>query len=149
MNPRFIVQRTLSGLRSVSVVGIEARSEQEALEKAERLLANGTFWDNTNEHPLLSHLTEEDQGDVSLTVTPLTPGASWPEQHASAQQSTHTELAFAAAQALVSAYQEARGSIDWSDLDEAYQLALQALGQEHKECQDDEVLDQDDPAATL
>ena len=129
---KYVVQYTLPYEHRV-MVGIEADSSDEAVRKAESLFDAGDIWQDTAAVPLLFDDYEE-AGDSSLHFTveqELANEAPWPEADASVRALRRRDAAFLASRLLVEAYRrgEARcGSIDWEDLDQAYQAALRASG---------------------
>ena len=76
---------------------------------------------------------EETGDDDSLVFTvdqELAPEEPWPEPASCVKEVRRREAAFAAARLLVNAYdrgEENVGSIDWNDLDHAYEVALKAV----------------------
>ena len=129
---KYIIQYTLPYEHRV-MVGIEAESREAAITRANELFEQGDIWDDTQEVPLLYDDFEE-TGDAGIplefTVEDEISG-DWPEADASVKEIRRRDAAFQAARLLVEAYrrgEECGGSIDWDDLDQAYQAALQAAG---------------------
>jgi len=127
---KYVIQYALPYEHRV-MVGIEAPSRDEAIARASELFDQGNIWDDTPEVPLLFDDFEE-QGDTGVplefTVEDEVSG-DWPEPNASVKAIRRRDAAFQAARLLVEAYRrgdERGGSIDWDDLDQAYQAALNA-----------------------
>ena len=129
---KYILQYTLPYEHRV-MVGIEAESRTEAIARANELFDQGDIWDDTKDVPLLYDDFEEtsDAGiPLEFTVKDEIAG-DWPEPDASVKEVRRRDAAFLAARLLIEAYQhgeERGGSIDWDELDQAYQAALQASG---------------------
>ncbi len=129
---RYIIQYTLPYEHRV-MVGIEAESPETAIAKAGELFDQGDIWQDSADVPLLYDDFEE-QGDAGVplefTVEAEVSG-DWPEAGASVTAIRRRDAAFQAVRLLLETYrrgEERGGSIDWEDLDQAYQAALQASG---------------------
>ncbi len=129
---KIIVSYTLPYVHRV-MVGIEAASEESALTKAQAFFDEGSIWDDTQRLPLLLDDFEEqgDSGDVlEFTIEQtLGEGEDYPPPDASVRAIRRGNAARRAAELLVAAYRrgEATGSVDWEDLNLAYETALLAV----------------------
>lgn len=129
---KYVVQYTLPYEHRV-MVGIEADSSDGAVRKAETLFDEGDIWQDTATVPLLlDDFDETGDGPLHFTVEQmLADEEPWPAPDASVVTLRRREAAFQASSLLVEAYRRGEaqgGSIDWGDLDQAYQAALQATG---------------------
>jgi hypothetical protein len=130
---KYSVQYTLPYDHLVQV-GIEAESQNAAIAEGQALFDQGEIWDDTAEVPLLvDDYVETSNVEVPLNFTIEGECESeWPMPDSSVIRMRQQNAAFRAALLLVEAYQRGEacgvlGSIDWSDLDEAYQMALKSL----------------------
>ncbi len=135
---KYVVQYALPYEHRV-MVGIEAASSDEASSKAESLFNKCEIWQDTAEVPLLFDDYEE-TGDSPLIFTveqELDSDTPWPEADGSVHSLRRRAAAFTTVRLLIEAYcrgEERGGSIDWDDIDQAYQAALQAwVGQSGQE----------------
>lgn len=127
---KFVVGYSLPYFHHVQV-GIEADTSEHAIEQAQELFDSFEIWDDTPEHPLIQDDFDEDvEAGAALTfeiAQAIETEGNFPAPHISVKQLRSDAKARAAARALVAAYQQGEangGSIDWSDLDAAYELAL-------------------------
>ena len=112
-------------------VGVTARSKEEAIQIASEAFDAATLWENTPDMPLLEdEYYEKDDGSVfgfeAERVETFT-------EDASASAVRRERRALAACRHILLAYRRgeaAGGKIDWSDVDEAYALAAQAIPDE-------------------
>jgi hypothetical protein len=127
---KYVVQYTLPYEHRV-MVGIEADKLEEAKSKAESLFDQGDIWQDTTEVPLLlDEFDETSDSQPRFTVElELVDDEPWPEPDESVAYLRRRDAAFQASRLLLEAYrrgEEQGGSIDWDDLDQAYQAALLA-----------------------
>ncbi len=124
---RYIVQYTATHQRRIRI-GIEAESPQEAIKKAGALHDEGDMMQDTAEVPLL--FDDEEDSSPSFSFEQALPAdAPWPEPYGHVNSRHQRQAAFQVGKLLIEAYRrgEARGgSIDWDELDLAYQAALEA-----------------------
>ena len=129
---KYVVQYTLPYVHKVAV-GIEANSTEEAIQHAEVLFDEGVLWQDTAEAPLLvdDFVLTGDTDEPAFTVEKeLDADAPWPEADISVRESRRRVAAFSAAQLLIEAYRHGKergGSIDWDELDQAYEAARKAI----------------------
>ena len=125
---RYIVQYGLDYEHRV-LVGIEAASPEEAVQKAQQAFDEGLIWDDTRQMPLLFDDYEEKDGQP-LVFEVIANVDAWPVPDASVRQLRREDSAMRACHLLVDAYrrgEESGGSIAWEDLDAAHAVALDAL----------------------
>lgn len=128
---KYIVQYTLPYEHRV-MVGIESESPSAAITEAQRLFDQGDIWQDSTEVPLLFDDYEEtsDSSDALQFTIAAECIAEWPTADASVIQVRRQTAAFQAARLLVNAYRRGEacgGNLDWSELDEAYRMALKAF----------------------
>lgn len=131
---KYIVGYSLPYFHHVQV-GIEADTPDKAIECAQALFDDAAIWDDTLEYPLLLDNFDEDVEAGAPLVFEIQNTFSaehdFPVPDSSVKQLRSDANARAAARALVAVYQQGEangGSIDWSDLDAAYDLALASQG---------------------
>lgn len=130
---KYIVQYELSYVHRVQV-GIEAESAEAAIATVQRLFDEGDIWQDTTETPLLFDDFEEN-GDAGQPLVftieqELAEDERWPEAAVCVKELRRRDAAFRAAGLLVEAYRRGEdrgGSVDWDDVDQAFEAALQAV----------------------
>ena len=127
-NRKFVVSYSLPYTHTVSV-GVTAPDEAGACAAASAAFDEGTIWDDTPEMPLLYDDYEEVDG-AALVFDAVSAQGSF-QRDASVAFLQRRERAIKACKALVAAYAEGMasgGSVPWEGVDEAYRIALTALG---------------------
>ena len=126
---KYVVQCTTPYVERF-MVGIEAASPDEAIKKAKAMSETGDIMQASEEVPLLLDETEGDDSLVRFTIEQeLAEDEPWPEPNGYVNTRHQHEAAFQVGKLLIEAHRrgEMRGSsIDWDELDLAYQAALQA-----------------------
>lgn len=129
---KYIVEYTLPYLHHVQV-GLEASSSDEATDEAEALFASAEIWSDTPACRLLiDDYVEDVAAGAALTFTverEIDDGDEFPTPDTSVVRLQTEAHARSAAQAIITAYQQGEangGSIEWADIDAAYELALKA-----------------------
>lgn len=129
---KFVLEYTLP-YRHIVRVGITAKSREGSVRRAEAMFKKATLWDDTEKVPLLyDDFEEQDSGDILefRIVQELPEDASWPEPGVCVKRLRREKAAVRAAELLVQAYRKGEkngGSIQWEDLDLAYEAALKAV----------------------
>ena len=112
-------------------MGVEGTSEADAIARAEAAFDAGTIWDDTPAMPLVRDDYEEDDASgAALEFTAELAGGERPfKPDASVERLRKDALARSACLALLAAYKLGAeyGSVEWSDVDAAHELALKAL----------------------
>ena len=124
---KYVVQFTLPYVQRV-MVGIEAASADEAIKKAGALSEQGDIM-HSEEVPLLFDDCEGDDSLECFTIKQeLAEDEPWPEAGENVNTRHQHEAAFQVGKLLIDAYRRGEihcGGIDWGELDQAYQAALQ------------------------
>ncbi len=126
---KYIVQYTVPYVQRLTV-GIEADSSEEAIEMTRAWSETG---DTIQDGKVVSLLHDEYEAEDSLegfTIEQeLADDAPWPEFDEGVNSSHQHESAFQVGKLLIDVYRRGEmrgGSIDWDELDQAYQAALKA-----------------------
>jgi len=124
---KFVVEYALK-YDHVVQVGIVAGSEEKALEKAKKAFDTGSIWSNTKKMPLLMDMFEEVDGPLEFRVIEECE-AGFPKPDSSVVRQAKETAAMKVAAILVLAYKAGEkngGSMDWSTLDVAFEIAAKA-----------------------
>ena len=135
---KYVVQCTAPYVERF-MVGIEAASPDEAIKKAKAMSETGDIMQASEEVPLLLDESEGDDSLVRFTIEQeLAENEPWPEPDGYVNTRHQHEAAFQVGKLLIEAYRRGEtrgGSIDWDELDLAYQAALKAAcNNEHPPC---------------
>ncbi len=125
---KFIVKYSLAYDHVVSV-GIEASCAEGACEMAEALSESGTLWDDTPTVPMLEDVHREREDNVLIFSAEAVKGDEYPSADATVRQVREAAAYRRVAELFLQAYrrgEEAGGSVDWSDLDAAWEVAVKA-----------------------
>ena len=126
---KYVVQCTTPYVERF-MVGIKAASPDEAIKKAKAMSETGDIMQASEEVPLLLDESEGDDSLVRFTIEQeLAEDEPWPERDGHVNTRHQHEAAFQVGKLLIEAYRRGEmrgGSIDWDELDLAYQAALQA-----------------------
>ena len=123
---KYIIQYTLPYEHRV-MVGIEADNPETAISRAGELFDQGDIWNDMAETPLLfDDFEETSEAGLPLQFTVVNEvDGEWPEPEVSVKAIRRRDAAFLAVRLLVEIYQSG-GDINRSDLELAYQAALNA-----------------------
>ena len=130
--PKFVVQCQLSYTRSLHI-GVEADNEEQVRE----MLASETSVAELvkdGRPVLLDEYSEDDSPLFPLSteiVESIGDGGNWPAPRETVTRAERADIALQACRQLVAAYEVGDlsdgSSIDWSDVDDAHRLAVEAL----------------------
>lgn len=125
---KFIVRYSLA-YDHVVRVGIEASCAEEACEMAQALSDSGTLWDDTPAVPMLEDAYSEREDNVLIFSAEAVKGDDYPSADATVRQVREVAAYRRVAELFLQAYrrgEEEGGSVDWSDLDAAWEVAVKA-----------------------